>query len=229
MQDRNLGIKLIGLTRYREKIPTLLKMLSDRTPVSKIKKFFGGDFEQVGFIRRNIVQALQVMDHFDSDVEKHLLAALKDPYFEVRVQACRSAAHFGPFLAGNKSWINGIAERLEDDCFEVVIEAARALGEIGTDREAAEALFSMNESHYWQVRNAALCGLKKMIERGVVEASEELLSRTSSFILTSTDFRPHFEIKETYAAVRKCAEESKSEHHLPGQAALSDHVSRKIQ
>jgi UDP-N-acetylglucosamine--N-acetylmuramyl-(pentapeptide) pyrophosphoryl-undecaprenol N-acetylglucosamine transferase len=228
-QDRNLGIKLIGLTRYREKIPTLLKMLSDRTPVSKIKKFFGGDFEQVGFIRRNIVQALQVMDHFDSDVEKHLLAALKDPYFEVRVQACRSAAHFGPFLAGNKSWINGIAERLEDDCFEVVIEAARALGEIGTDREAAEALFSMNESHYWQVRNAALCGLKKMIERGVVEASEELLSRTSSFILTSTDFRPHFEIKETYAAVRKCAEESKSEHHLPGQAALSDHVSRKIQ
>jgi UDP-N-acetylglucosamine--N-acetylmuramyl-(pentapeptide) pyrophosphoryl-undecaprenol N-acetylglucosamine transferase len=204
-------------------------MLSDRTPVSKIKKFFGGDFEQVGFIRRNIVQALQVMDHFDSDVEKHLLAALKDPYFEVRVQACRSAAHFGPFLAGNKSWINGIAERLEDDCFEVVIEAARALGEIGTDREAAEALFSMNESHYWQVRNAALCGLKKMIERGVVEASEELLSRTSSFILTSTDFRPHFEIKETYAAIRKCSKECESEHHLSGPAALSGQVSRKIQ
>jgi UDP-N-acetylglucosamine--N-acetylmuramyl-(pentapeptide) pyrophosphoryl-undecaprenol N-acetylglucosamine transferase len=228
-QDRNLGVKLIGLTRYREKIPTLLKMLSDRTPVSKIKKFFGGDFVQVGFIRRNIVQALQVMDHFDSDVEKHLLAALEDPYFEVRAQACRSAAHFGPFAAGKKLWINGIVERLEDDCFEVVIEAARALGEIGTDWEAAEALFSMNESHYWQVRNAALCGLKRMIERGVVKASEEMLSKTSSFILTSTDFRPRFEIKETYGAIRKCAKEYKSEHRLPGPAALSDHVSRKIQ
>ncbi len=40
------------------------------------------------------------MDHFDPDVEKHLLAALEDPYFEVRAQACRSAAHFGPFVAG---------------------------------------------------------------------------------------------------------------------------------
>ncbi len=228
-QDRNLGVKLIGLTKYREKIPTLLKMLSDRTPVSKIKKFFGGDFVQVGFIRRNIVQALQVIDYFDSDVEKHLLAALEDPYFEVRAQACRSAAHFGPFAAGKKLWINGIVERLEDDCFEVVIEAARALGEIGTDWEAAEALFSMNESHHWQVRNAALCGLKRMIERGVVKASEELLSKTSSFILTSTDFRPHFEIKETYGAIRKCAKECKSERDLPCPAALSDHVSRKIQ
>ncbi len=228
-QDRNLGVKLIGLTKYREKIPTLLKMLSDRTPVSKIKRIFGGDFVQVGFIRRNIVQALQVIDHFDSDVEKHLLAALEDPYFEVRAQACRSAAHFGPFVAGKKLWINGIVERLEDDCFEVVVEAARALGEIGTDWEAAEALFSMNESHHWQVRNAALCGLKRMIERGVVKASDELLSKTSSFILTSTDFRPHFEIKETYGAIRKCAKECKSERDLPGPAALSDHVSRKIQ
>jgi UDP-N-acetylglucosamine--N-acetylmuramyl-(pentapeptide) pyrophosphoryl-undecaprenol N-acetylglucosamine transferase len=228
-QDRNLGIKLIGLTRYREKIPTLLTMLSDRTPVSRIKRFFGGDFEQVGFIRRNIVQALQVMDHFDPDVEKHLLAALADPYFEVRVQACLCAAHFGSFLAGKESWINGIAKRLEDDCFEVVIEAAKTLGVIGTDRKAAEALFSLNQSHYWQVRNAALHGLKKMIERGVVEVSEELLCKTASFILTSTDFRPHFEIKETYAAIRECAKENKSEHHLPGQAALSDHVSRKIQ
>jgi UDP-N-acetylglucosamine--N-acetylmuramyl-(pentapeptide) pyrophosphoryl-undecaprenol N-acetylglucosamine transferase len=60
----------------------------------------------------------------------------------------------------------------------------------------------MNESHYWQVRNAALHGLKIMIERGVIDASDELLSKTSSFILTSTDFRPHFQIKETYAAIR---------------------------
>ncbi|MGO9019432.1 MAG: glycosyltransferase [Syntrophobacteraceae bacterium] len=228
-QDRNLGVKLIGLTKYREKIPTLLKMLCDRTPVSKIKRIFGGDFEQVGFIRRNIVQALQIIDHFDSDVEQHLLAAIEDPYFEVRTQICRSAAHFGPFVAGKQLWIKGVVECLEDDCFEVVIEAARALGEIGTDWEAAKTLFSMNESHYWQVRNAALYGLKRMIERGVVEASDELFSKTSSFILTSTDFRPHFEIKETYAAIRKCSKECKSEHHLSGPAALSGQVSRKIQ
>ncbi len=228
--ERNLGVKLIGYTKYGTKIPTLLEMLSDRTPVSRVKRFFGGDFEQVGFIRRNIIQALQVLDHFDSNVEKHLLEAFKDPYFEVRAQACHSAAHFAPFVAGEMSWINRVTERLQDDCFEVVIEAAGALGEIGTDWEAAEALFSMNESRYWQVRNAALHGLKRMIERGVVEVSDQLLYRTSSFILTSTDFRPHFQIKETYAAIRKCSKTNcESGRHLPGPAASSNQGARKIQ
>jgi UDP-N-acetylglucosamine--N-acetylmuramyl-(pentapeptide) pyrophosphoryl-undecaprenol N-acetylglucosamine transferase len=228
--ERNLGVKLIGYTKYGAKIPTLLEMLSDKTPVSRVKRFFGGDFEQVGFIRRNIVQALQVLDHFDSNVEKHLLAALEDPYFEVRAQACRSAAHFARFLAGKGSWINRITECLEDDCFEVVTEAARALGEIGTDWKAAEALFSMSESHYWQVRNAALHGLKRMIEREVIEASDELIHHISSFILTSTDFRPHFQIKETYAAIRnRSKDHCESERHLPGAAASSNKVTGKIQ
>jgi UDP-N-acetylglucosamine--N-acetylmuramyl-(pentapeptide) pyrophosphoryl-undecaprenol N-acetylglucosamine transferase len=229
-QERNLGVKLIGLTRHREKIPTLLKMLCDRTPVSWVKRFFGADFEQVGFIRRNIVQALAVIDHFDPEVEKHLLGALQDPYFEVRAQACRCAAHFGPFLVGKRSWICGILDRLQDDCFEVVIEAAKALGEIGTDMKAADALLSMNESHYWQVRNAALEGVRRMIDREMLEPSEELLSRASSFILTSTDFRPHFQIKETYAAIRnRLKTDSKTGRPSPDALAVTDHVAGKIQ
>jgi UDP-N-acetylglucosamine--N-acetylmuramyl-(pentapeptide) pyrophosphoryl-undecaprenol N-acetylglucosamine transferase len=207
-QDRNLGVKLIGLTRYTEKIPTLLKMLSDRTPASRLKRFFGGDFEQVGFIRRNIVQALEVLDHFDIDIQRHLLQAMDDPYFEVRAQACRTIAHFGPFLAGKDTYVNRILECLEDECFEVVIEAAKALGTVGTGPKALRALLSMNESYHWQVRNAALLGLKQLIERGVVEVSEELLEKTSSFILTSTDFRPHFQIKETYASLLGCAKDN---------------------
>ena len=229
-QERNLGVKLIGFTQHREKIPTLLKMLCDRTPVSRVKRFFGGDFQQVGFIRRNIVQALEVMDTLDPEVEKHLLAALQDPYFEVRAQACRCAAHFGPFLEGKRQWVHGILDRLEDDCFEVAIEAVKALGEIGTDWRTAEALFSMNESHYWQVRNAALYGLKRMIERGMVDPSEELLSKASSFMLTSTDFRPHFQIKETYAAIRNYVKSDFKPEHLPqGKFRAPDHAARKIQ
>ena len=80
-QDRNLGVKLIGYTQYLEKIPTLLQMLSDRTTVGMVKRIFGGDFEQVGFIRRNIVEALAVMNRLDPEVEKHLLAAMEDPAF----------------------------------------------------------------------------------------------------------------------------------------------------
>lgn len=229
-EDRNLGVKLIGLTRYREKIPTLLEMLSDRTRVNMLKRMFGGDFEQVGFIRRNIVHALQILDHFDAGVEGALFAALEDPYFEVRAQACRTAAHFGPFLEGNRSWLFALPALLLDPCFEVVVEAAKALGEIGTDSEALETLMGMKESHYWQVRNAALEGLKRMIDRGMVETSPELLSSISSFILTSTDFKPHFAIKETFTAIQeRCSRKKNSERQSLGPRSLPEQAARKSQ
>ncbi len=224
-EDRNLGVKLIGLTLYREKIPTLLTMLSDRTPVSRIRRMFGGDFEQVGFIRRNIVQALRVLDHFDEHVEKHLFGALADPYFEVRSQACVTAAHFGPFLEGSRAWLNALLELFHDPCFEVVIEAAKAVGEIGNEPKAAEILLGMKESHYWQVRDAALYGLRRLIDRGVVEGSPELLAAMSSFILTSTDFKPHFGIKETFSVLQdRCAKGNNA-----GLRALPEQPARKSQ
>jgi UDP-N-acetylglucosamine--N-acetylmuramyl-(pentapeptide) pyrophosphoryl-undecaprenol N-acetylglucosamine transferase len=226
-QERNLGVKLIGLTRHSEKIPTLLQMLSDRTPASLARRMFGGDFEQVGFIRRNIVNALMVMDHFESEVENHLLGAMEDPYFEVRAQACRAVIHFGAFFVGNLACVEALLGRLGDSCFEVVIEAARALGEIGTETTAVDALLAMNQAHYWQTRNAALQGIKRMIERGVLTPSEELIANLSSFILTSTDFRPHFQIKETYSAMRKCFEGGATSDYRRPSAAGSHKVAGK--
>jgi UDP-N-acetylglucosamine--N-acetylmuramyl-(pentapeptide) pyrophosphoryl-undecaprenol N-acetylglucosamine transferase len=227
-QERNLGVKLIGLTRYREAIPTLLEMLSDKTPVNRIKKLFGGDFEQVGFIRRNIVHALQVMDHFDTEVERHLILALEDNYFEVRAQACRTVAYFGGFLKGSQTWLDVLRDRLADPCFEVVSEAAKALGEAGKDSRAANALLALQESHYWQVRNAALQGLKRLIDRGVLDTSPELLASMSGFILTSTDFKPHFLIKETYSAIQERCK-GIHERHVHSAPALERKVSRKSQ
>lgn len=227
-QDRNLGVKLIGLTRHRDKIPTLLEMLSDRTPVNRIRKMFGGDFEQVGFIRRNIVQALPVLDHCDREVERHLLLALEDPYFEVRSQTCRTAACFGSRLEQAETWLVALLGLLSDRCFEVVSEAALALGEIGRDFRAAGALLSLRESHYWQVRDAALRALRRLVDRGVVEPSAELLSQMSSFILTSTDFKPHFAIKQTYTAVQdRCVSQRDPARPNRGAPSFTDQVARK--
>ena len=229
-EDRNLGVKLIGLTKYAGKVPTLLEMLSDRTPVNLVKRLCGGDFEQVGFIRRNIVQALRVLDYFDGEVEKGLLGALKDPYFEVRAQACLTAAHFGPFLEGNRVWLDALEELLFDPCFEVVIQAAEALGEIGSDPAVTASLLDMRESHFWQVRNAALNGLKRMIDRGAVESSPELLTAMSSFILTSTDFKPHFAIKETFTELQeRCARSKDPERPAFGPRVVPEQVARKSQ
>jgi UDP-N-acetylglucosamine--N-acetylmuramyl-(pentapeptide) pyrophosphoryl-undecaprenol N-acetylglucosamine transferase len=213
-QDRNLGVKLIGLTLYLEKIPTLLHMLSDRTPAARIKRWFGGDFRQVGFIRRNIVHSLQVLNRMDPLVEEHLLNALEDPYFEVRSQACMAAAHFGPRLVGKEGWLQALMKCLNDPCFEVSVEAAKAIGEIGMDDRAVQVLIQLKESHYWQVRDAALKGLKRLLERRVIGPSPELLFQISSFILTATDFRPYFSIKETYQTLKKLCREREAEDLL---------------
>ncbi|HSW39688.1 MAG TPA: UDP-N-acetylglucosamine--N-acetylmuramyl-(pentapeptide) pyrophosphoryl-undecaprenol N-acetylglucosamine transferase, partial [Acidobacteriota bacterium] len=46
-QQRNLGVKLLGLLHAHEKIPALLALFNDRTRVSLLKRLCGGDFEQV--------------------------------------------------------------------------------------------------------------------------------------------------------------------------------------
>lgn len=210
-QDRNLGVKLIGFTQYQEKIPTLLHMLIDRTPTSLIKRLFGGDYNQVGFIRRNIVHALQVMNCLNAEIEKHLLIAADDPYFETRSQVCRTVSHFGPFLAGKEEWFQALRKRIKDKSFEVAIEAAKAMGEIGADGRALEVLMELREDLHWQLRDAALNGIRRLIERGVISPSAEVRSQLATFLLTATDFRPYFSIKETFKTIEKCCRERNSE------------------
>lgn len=226
--ERNLGVKLIGLTRYHEKIPTLLHMLLDRTPASRIKRLFGGDFKEVGFIRRNIVQALKVLNSFNPEIERHLLAAVEDPYFEVRSQAFRTLAHFGPCLQGSDSALQATLHGLEDPCFEVVVEAAGAMGEIGSNDQALQTLLRMNECRYWQVRDAALRGIHRLLQRRVVDVSPTLVIELGRFILTATDFRPHFSIKESYKLVQKSCQERLMVESTPSPSAvLPDTAFRK--
>jgi len=205
---RNLGVKLIGLTRYQEKVPTLIHMLLDRTPASRMERLFGGDYRHVGFIRRNAVAALMVMNRMDASVEEALMAAMEDPYYEVRAQACRAVSHFGRHLAGKERWLKILLKKLEDRCFEVTVEAARALGETGTDGRALEALLNLGEAFHWQVRNAALLGVRRLMERQVIWPCEDLFRRVSRFILNAPDFRPHFVIRENYNAVMRLCRHS---------------------
>ncbi len=198
---RNLGVKLIGYTFYYDKIPMLLQMLADRTPAPRVKRLFGGDFVQVGFIRRNIVSALQVMERMDEDIENALLAAFEDPYYEVRAETCRAAVRFGTLLAGKEKWFNALLRRLQDGSFEVIMEAARALGEVGVDGRCLDALLKLKEHRQWQVRNGALEGILRLLERCVIASSAELLAEVDRFVLTAQDFKPVFAIEETYRRI----------------------------
>ena len=196
--ERNLGVKLIGLLKHEEKLSSLLHLLADRTPASRLQKFFGGDYRQVGFIRRNALISLQLLNKWGPEVEARVFEALDDGYYEVRAQAARTMGHCAEELLQGQAVTEKLLSLINDRSFEVVREVVLALGAAGGNREVAKSLLGLQEHHYWQVREAALRAVTMLVEREIVTDRDWLFKETARFILTATDFRSYFDIKETY-------------------------------
>jgi UDP-N-acetylglucosamine--N-acetylmuramyl-(pentapeptide) pyrophosphoryl-undecaprenol N-acetylglucosamine transferase len=219
-QERNVGVKLIGLLKHEEKLSSLLHLLSDPTPATWLQSMFGGDYRQVGFIRRNVLAALQHLNRWNREAEDHVIHALADGYYEVRTQAARTLRHFADRLMERDPICERLLSLLRDRSFEVVIEAAVALGAVGEDRRAIEALLNLKEHHYWQVREAALRALVLLVKRDVIHDRRWVVTEVSRFILTMTDFRSHFSIKESYRQLFDlCREMDAKESQLQGEGA----------
>jgi UDP-N-acetylglucosamine--N-acetylmuramyl-(pentapeptide) pyrophosphoryl-undecaprenol N-acetylglucosamine transferase len=197
-QERNLGVKLLGLLGAEEKIPALLALFFDRKPVLFIKKIFGGDFEQVGFIRRNIITALMRLDIVSPEIEKAILAGMTDPYYEVRAESAHAAAHFSSRISSTKPLLSSLLKLLTDPIIDVELAAAEALGQIGGEHDALPALLGLWDSRSWKLRAAVLQGILSLVRRGEVTNFEILEEQVPRFILTSTDFTPQFDIKYVY-------------------------------
>ena len=204
-EQRNIGVKLVGLLKAQNKLPLLLALLADRRRVSWVRRLFGGDYVQVGFIRRNILTALARLDAVTPEVEAALLEALADPYYEVRAEAARVAAHFGDRLASKDRLVAGILGLLHDRTIEVASAAAEAVGQMGGADDALPALLAMSHARFWKVRAAALKGVLALVTRGQVRDYGALRQGLSAFILSSTDFTPQFEIKAAYRHLMEAA------------------------
>jgi len=208
-QERNLGVKLIGLLHAKEKLPVLLTLFHDRKRVSLLKRLFGGDFEQVGFIRRNLMVSLVRLNELSPEVEKALLLGLEDPYYEVRAESAHAAAFFGERLLSPGIFISILLRLLKDRNIDVGTAAAEALGRIGGENDALPALLQLWDSRLWRMRTAVLRGILHMVERGKVTDLDALETQIPKFILTSTDFRPHFEIKFAYTRLMESVSRKK--------------------
>ncbi len=197
-EDRNRGVKLLGLLGAREKVPLLVALLKDRTPAPLIQRFLGGDFVQVGFIRRNVMAALARLGQATPDVEEALLLSVDDPYYEVRAEGARAAAALADGLTRRDEVARGLVRLLGDRNLEVAAAAAEALGKVGGEADAVPALLSLAGYEFWKVRASALKGLLTLVERGAVSDLPALRARLPEFVLVSPDFVPQFEIKAAY-------------------------------
>jgi UDP-N-acetylglucosamine--N-acetylmuramyl-(pentapeptide) pyrophosphoryl-undecaprenol N-acetylglucosamine transferase len=202
-EARNLGVKLLGLLQARERLPLVVALLADRTPAPWFKRMLGGDFEQVGFIRRNAIVAIARLGVVTPAVEDALAAALTDPYYEVRAEACRAVTLLDPSLSphGRSRLVNGIIALLRDRWIEVVAAAAEALGHVGGPDDARPALVALWDQKFWVVRAAGLRGLLALVERGQAGDLDSLARDVRAFALTATDFRPEFTIRTSYGRV----------------------------
>lgn len=211
-EARNLGVKLLGLLDAKERVPLLLALLADRTPAPLFRRLLGGDYVQVGFVRRNAFAALARLGVVDAGVEEALIAGLADPYWEVRAEAARAAARLAGRFSRRDEVVAALVARLADRNLEATAAAAEALGALGGERDALPALLALADYRFWKVRAAALKGVLSLVERGEVRDRAKLAEALPAFLLTSTDFRPQFEMKLSYRRVLEALSRGKEAH-----------------
>ncbi len=202
-ESRNLGVKLIGLLQARDKLPLVLALLADRRPAAWYKRLLGGDYEQVGFIRRNALTTLGRLRTMSPEVERALFEALSDPYYEARAEAARTVARLEALLSDDARGrlVARLAAMLRDRWGEVAAVAAESLGRVGDVSTALPALLALRDERHWIVRSAGLRGVLHLIERGKAGNLDDLERDIRGYVLTATDFRPEFLIKTSYAKV----------------------------
>jgi len=172
---RNVGVKLVGLSGYTEFLPRLVKMIVDRNPVPWWKRSFGGDFCEVGFIRRNCIRSIRSLGYFSQDVRRAVHNALSDPYWEVRVEALRTI----PILFPREEYEVGrvqseIKKLLNDKSFEVKEAAVLTVGKIVTDPDVLHKLRKLYSHPNLKIRKALTQCLQTLFDRGIIPEREQL-------------------------------------------------------
>ena len=203
---RNEGVKLAGLLGYRDRLPFLLALLRDRTPAPLFQRLLGGDYRQVGFIRRNAVTAIGRLGVYNAPVRAVLLDLLSDPYYEVRSAAALAFADLahGPETAGadgddgerDDEVLNGLRGLLRESSFEIRSAAMRALGRMG-DGAVTEWLRPFYQDPNGKVRQAVIDALADLVGRKMIVDLDGLCEELDDILVTSNHFEPDFPIKRT--------------------------------
>ena len=198
---RNVGIKLVAVLNYQERLPLLLHILTDRTLTGWTRRFCGGDFRHGGIIRRNVVEyGLRGLGTTDAQTRAALLNALEtDPYFEVRAW---SAQALGEMFTVDDEIESALCAALDESAPEVVVQALSALGKISHNPDLLARLRRFYLHPNWQFREQVVLVLIEFLQRGVLEPAQ--LERDPDQVLISM---PYFEPEFTLGAnLRELAE-----------------------
>ncbi len=170
---RNIGVKLVGILGYEDMIPQLIKMLTDRTPDSLINRLLGGDYYQVGFIRRNCIRSLIQLEEYNDDIEYALYTALNDPYWEVVAETVNALVCLSP-EDKYPDWEKRLITLLDSGNFEVLAAVITSLGKIAAGKEILQVLSRFYYFPNQKVKKTIVKTLHKLLSRGIIKNEEEL-------------------------------------------------------
>ncbi len=192
--SRNFAVKLIGLLSLNEYLPLLSKLFNDRRPVSHLQQLLGGDYEQRGFVRRNLIEALVQLNSFEKPMGEMIFDGLFDPYWEVVSQSLRATAMYAEHLPQAR-FLPRIVELMEHRNFEIVAHALQAFGEWARSDEDIWLTEKLFTHHNPRVREGLVRALIRMTRRGVIHHPDRLLMQLQQLLSTSTHFYPLFPLK----------------------------------
>jgi len=210
-EERNIGVKLAGITGRSDRTTLLAEMVTEkRGRASFLKRLFAMTHEENDFIRRNALIALGDIGVWSDDVKHAILHGLADSYYEIRSAAADTVAKLAGKRRYDEDIVLSIQRLLRDRWFEVRVSALKASGEISTDASWVEEITAFFTAENWKVRNAAVNAVVRMIERQVLDAETHTFvrNRLDSVLLTTTDFKPMFELKRSLVTLSESLKET---------------------
>ncbi|MBD3166887.1 hypothetical protein GF324_09830 [bacterium] len=204
---RNEGIKLLGLTRHEERLGLLVYIVTDRTPASALHRRLGGDYRQVGFLRRNAMAAFALIGQWNDEIRRAVLAGLNDPYYEVRSWTCRflRSLRTQAFLE-DEQIIRGVRSLTDDHSVEVRAEALHTFGQIGAPDDVLEVTRPLLLDFHVPLRMGVLRAFEELEARYPGENRAHwkklLATELDDFLITSVSVHPDFPLKREYAKLR---------------------------
>ena len=195
---RNVGVKLVGLLAYEERLPLVLALIQDRSPTSRVQRILGGDYRHPGILRRNAIEfplAMIGLRRAGPRGRAAVLEALaRDPYFEVRVAAARLLGQQAD--PGDEEVEAALVRSLDDRASSVVAASLQALGRVGCRPERLADLRRFYVHPDWHCRQETVHALEGLLERQVVHAGD-VAADVEQILSTSPSFEPAFPLKDS--------------------------------
>lgn len=181
---RNIGVKLVGKHEDQSFLPILLTIIVDKTPAPWFERWFGGDYFNVGFIRRNCIRSIREIGIFSQEIKAVLVMALKDPYWEVRVEAVAALGNLCPLHDLDRDQIlKEIGALTHDPAFEVICQVVHTLSLCSTSPAVVSVFQELYYKSNRKVKQAVYKALETLYQRGVIRDIKSLKTEQSEIFI----------------------------------------------